>query len=112
MATTEMGEYAVGAWLREIERCDFVNYNVRPPVSGQEGQFEFDVVGFHFEKRVAYLCEAGTHILGLKYGNYEQTFERVHERERIPHEDETVALAGARGTLGVGGAQPVGKRPS
>ena len=37
MATTEMGEYAVGAWLREIERCDFVNYNVRPPVSGQEG---------------------------------------------------------------------------
>ena len=37
MTATEMGEYVVGAWLREIGGCDFVNYNVRPPVGGNEG---------------------------------------------------------------------------
>jgi hypothetical protein len=52
--TAEIGEYVVGAWLREVAGCDFVDYNVRPPVGGSEGQSEFDVVGFHFGDRVAY----------------------------------------------------------
>ena len=28
---TEMGEYIVGAYLKLVEGCDVVDYNVRPP---------------------------------------------------------------------------------
>ncbi len=85
MTATEMGEYVVGAWLREIGGCDFVNYNVRPPVGGNEGQSEFDVVGLHFGERVAYMCEVGTHLDALNYGGYAETLKRVtkkHARQR------------------------------
>jgi hypothetical protein len=33
---TEMGEYVVRAYLKEVLRCDFVDYNVRPPGGGLE----------------------------------------------------------------------------
>ncbi len=85
MTATEMGEYVVGAWLREVAGCDFVDYNVRPPVGGSEGQSEFDVVGFHFGDRVAYLCKVATHLDGINYGSYAETLDRVtkkHGRQR------------------------------
>lgn len=31
MAGTEMGEYVVGAYLKLVEGCDVVDYNVRMP---------------------------------------------------------------------------------
>ena len=42
---TEMGEYIGGAYLKIIKKCDFVDYNVRPPTGGLEGLQELDVVG-------------------------------------------------------------------
>ena len=85
MTATEMGEYVVGAWLREVAGCDFVDYNVRPPVGGSEGQSEFDVVGLHFRDRTAYLCEVAIYLDGLNNGNYSETLARVtrkHRRQR------------------------------
>ena len=42
---TEMGEYLVGAYLKIIKECDFVDYNVRQPGGGLEGLNELDVIG-------------------------------------------------------------------
>ena len=78
--TTEMGEYVAGAWLREVAGCDFVNYGVRPPGGGLAGLAEFDLVGFHFGERTAYLCEVTTHLDGLNYGSYQLTLERITKK--------------------------------
>ncbi len=69
----EMGEYLVGAYLKVIEGCEFVDYNVRFPSGGLKGLDELDVIGFNFESDVAYLCEVTTHVRGILYGNYYQT---------------------------------------
>lgn len=47
---TEMGEYLVGAYLKLVEGCDFVDYNVRVPGGGMAGLNELDVVGIHFNR--------------------------------------------------------------
>lgn len=64
--STEMGEYIVGAYLKIINGCDFVDYNVRRIEGGMRGLNEIDVLGLNFEKRIAYLCEVMTHIRGLQ----------------------------------------------
>ncbi|MFA5780375.1 MAG: hypothetical protein WC947_09600 [Elusimicrobiota bacterium] len=82
---TEIGEYIVGAYLKVIKKCDFIGYNVRPPGGGIKGLGEMDVVGLNFEKKIAYICEVTTHILGLRYGNYKKTIKRIkekHQRQR------------------------------
>lgn len=76
----DMGEYAVGAYLKFILTCDFVEYGVRPPVGGQEGQAEFDVVGLNFRSNTAYLCEVATHICGLNYGGNDKTVRKIREK--------------------------------
>ena len=78
--TAEMGEYVVGAYLKLEERCDFVDYNVRPPGGGLEGLKELDVVGLNFSSRTAYLCEVTTHIRGLLYVSNQETVKRVKEK--------------------------------
>ena len=89
--STEMGEYAVGAYLKIIKGCDFVDYNVRRPGGGIRGLDEFDVIGLNFRNKVAYLCEVMTHITGLLYGtSNETTVERVrqkYEKQRKYAED-------------------------
>jgi hypothetical protein len=50
MIKTDIGEYIVGAYLKIIKECDFVDYNVRPPGGGLEGLNELDVVGLDFKK--------------------------------------------------------------
>lgn len=91
---TQMGEYLVGAYLKVIEGCDFIDYNVRFPGGGLKGLDELDVIGFNFEDSVAYLCEVTTHIRGILYGNNENTVRRVsskfekqrrYARERLHH---------------------------
>ena len=42
---TDIGECFVGAYLQLIAKCDFVDYNVRPPGGGLAGLSELDVVG-------------------------------------------------------------------
>lgn len=82
-----MGEYLVGAYLKMIVGCQFIDYNVRPPGGGQHGLKELDVVGFDFANKTAYLCEVTTHILGALYGSgADETAERIikkHEFQRI-----------------------------
>jgi hypothetical protein len=81
----EMGELAVGAYLKLCSRCAFVDYNVRPPGGGLEGLGELDVVGLDPDAGRAFLCEVTTHIRGLLYTSNTETVERIrkkHARQR------------------------------
>jgi len=78
--TTEVGEYFVGAYLKLILKCDFVDYNVCPPGGGLKGLEELDVLGLDFKAHTTYLCEVTTHITGLQYGNYKETVERIQKK--------------------------------
>ncbi len=78
---TEMGEYLVGAYLKLLKGCHFVDYNVRPPGGGLAGLDEFDVVGFDFKNSRAYLCEVTTHVAGLLYGSgNKDTVDRIRKK--------------------------------
>jgi len=82
---SEMGEYVVGGYLKEILHCDFVDYGVRVRGGGLAGLNELDVLGLCFADKTAYLCEVTTHIRGLNYKTYQDTLERIrrkHERQR------------------------------
>ena len=78
----EMGELLVGAYLKVIEQCDIVCYNQHIPGGGLEGLGEFDVLGLHFEKQTAFLCEVATHIGGLLYVNNKTTVKRIADKHR------------------------------
>lgn len=65
----DMGEQIVGAYLKVIEECDVVSYNVRPKGGGLKGLGELDVVGLRFSDETAFLCECTTHIQGMLYGS-------------------------------------------
>lgn len=77
---TEVGEYLVGAYLKLVERCDVVDYNVREPGGGVRGLNELDVLGFHFATSTVYLCEATTHIKGLLYKTNVETVNRIKRK--------------------------------
>ena len=53
----------VGAYLREVLECDFVEFNL--PTRYVQG--EIDVVGINTAKKTAYICEVATHLGGLQY---------------------------------------------
>jgi len=78
--SVEMGEYVVGAYLKIVNCCDFVEYNVRRPEGGLAGLDELDVIGLDFKNKVAYLCEATTHIRGLLYKDNRTTVERIKQK--------------------------------
>lgn len=79
--TTQVGEYIVGAYLQIIEKCDFVGYNVKLPSRGIEGLSEFDVLGFRFSDKTAFMCEVTTHLNGPNYGsNYNVTIGKIREK--------------------------------
>jgi len=79
MAT--MGEYVVGAYLKVIEGCDFVDYGARPPGGGLEGLDELDVVGLRFRDRSAFLCEVTTHLHGMGHASgYEGSLKRIRKK--------------------------------
>lgn len=59
----EVGEELVGAWLRLVAECDFVQYNV--PLRDKQG--EIDVIGLNLSTQTAYVCEVATHTGGLFY---------------------------------------------
>lgn len=77
---TGIGEYIVGAYLKIIEACDFVDYNVRPPGGGLEGLSELDVIGLDFKKKSVYLCEVTTHIRGLLIKDNKTTVEKIKKK--------------------------------
>ncbi len=75
------GEYICGAYLKLVEECDIVDYNVRPPGGGIEGLGELDVVGIKLKARTAFFCEVTTHLGGLQIGkNYLATIEKIEEK--------------------------------
>jgi len=78
----EMGEYLVGAYLKVIEKCDFVDYGVRFPGGKLRGLSEIDVVGLRFEDASAFLCEVITHVQGLLYEDYPTTVKRIRAKFR------------------------------
>ncbi len=59
----DIGEEIVGAWLRVIADCDFVQYNV--PTRKKQG--EVDVIGLNLRTQTVYICEVATHTQGLEY---------------------------------------------
>ncbi|GAG28706.1 unnamed protein product, partial [marine sediment metagenome] len=78
---TEMGEYIVGAYLKLIMDCNFVDYNVRRPGGGLAGLNELDVMGLNFKTKTAYLCEVTTHLDGLLYGSSKKaTVDRIRKK--------------------------------
>lgn len=73
----EAAELLVGAYLKMVERCDVVGYNIRPP-GGDGGLHEIDVVGFRFSTRTAFLCEVATSVSGLASGkSANEAFEQL-----------------------------------
>lgn len=87
----EVGEELVGAYLKVIEQCDVISYNVRPRGGGLKGLEELDVVGLRFGDSTAFLCEVTTHIGGLLYKDNPTTVQRItekHERQRRYAEQE------------------------
>lgn len=87
MPNIEMGEYVVGAYLKLVERCDVVDYDVRLPGGGLAGLNELDVVGFCFKEGKAFLCEVTTHIDGVLYGSSSRdTLAKLrskHEHQKV-----------------------------
>jgi len=77
---TEMGEFLVGAWLKEIKNCDFVQYNARLPEAGLPGLNEVDVIGLDLKNKIAYVCEVTTHVRGAQYGTYQETIEKIRRK--------------------------------
>ena len=75
------GEQLVGAYLKVVEDCDVVSYNVRPPGGGLRGLEEFDVLGLDFKKSRAFLCEVTTHIAGVSPVSIER-LKNKHKRQR------------------------------
>ncbi|MDD3066281.1 MAG: hypothetical protein PHO48_00395 [Candidatus Gracilibacteria bacterium] len=57
------GEHLVGQYLKEIKKCDFVEYNLQ---TGKK-QGEIDVVGIDSVNNIVYVCEVATHLDGLHY---------------------------------------------
>ena len=77
---TDIGEFFVGAYLKLVNECDFVDYNVRPPGGGLAGLEELDVRGLRFKDKMAYLCEVTTHIRGLQYGTNQTTIDKIESK--------------------------------
>ena len=73
----ETGEEIVGAWLRYLKGCDFVEYGVQIPGAG-----EIDVVGLSLRDNRAYVCEVASHIHGLQYKNNEATIVGKFKRAK------------------------------
>lgn len=64
MASQNVGEELVGAYLQHIEGCEFVAYNLHT----REAQGEIDVVGINLRTKKVYLCEVAIHLVtGLQY---------------------------------------------
>ena len=58
------GEHLVGQYLREVKKCDFIEYNLQTKFV----QGEIDVVGINSSDKIVYICEVATHLeTGLQY---------------------------------------------
>lgn len=58
-----IGEELCGEYLKYIEKCDFVTYNI----TNHDVQGEIDVIGINLDRRFVYVCEVAVHTSGLQY---------------------------------------------
>lgn len=59
-----VGEEICGEWLRHVEGCEFVEYNLKTSYV----QGEIDVIGLNLKTRTVYACEVAVHLItGLQY---------------------------------------------
>jgi hypothetical protein len=59
-----IGEEICGEWLRHVEKCEFIQYNLQT----QDVQGEVDVIGLNMKTRTVYACEVAVHLVtGLQY---------------------------------------------
>ena len=59
-----IGEEICGEWLRHVEECEFIQYNLKTP----DVQGEIDVIGLNMKTRTVYACEVAIHLTtGLQY---------------------------------------------
>lgn len=65
MKQPEIGELFVGAYLRIIEKCPLIQYNVFDDTSSSQG--EIDVLGLDFAQKRLFVCEVITHLDGAQY---------------------------------------------
>lgn len=75
------GELLVGAHHRLVTGCRIVVYNQYSAQQG--GQNEIDVIGVHTTdkgQKEIYSCEVVTHLNGIGYGNYEESYERLRKK--------------------------------
>jgi len=77
------GEMLVGAYLKHIEDCDFIDYQKHGRVDGK--QAEVDVVGLKLdEEPEIYVAEVVTHLRGMRYNRGEPnstTLERKFKKD-------------------------------
>jgi hypothetical protein len=77
------GELLVGAYLRVVKECELVMYNQRS--SEQGDQLEIDVIGVTDTEdggQEVYICEVTTHLGGLRYGSYQESFDNLRKKFR------------------------------
>jgi Holliday junction resolvase-like predicted endonuclease len=64
LASQNVGEELVGAYLQAIKGCEFVAYNLHT----RDTQGEIDVVAINMRTKTAYFCEVAIHLVtGLQY---------------------------------------------
>lgn len=73
----DIGESLVGAYLRYVERCEFVLFNTFLP--GIQG--EIDVIGIRLgQPRDIYFAEVTTHLDGMTYGGNASTVSKIRSK--------------------------------
>ena len=92
----ETGELFVGAYLRIVERCAIVQYNVHDPDSSSQG--ETDVLGLDNATKRLFVCEVITHLDGAQYsrrGSGGKIVDKTVEilRAKFDHDRSFVAKA-------------------
>lgn len=59
-----VGEEIAGAYLKNIKKCNFIDYNIRTT----DTQGEIDVIGVDVKYKKVYICEVAIHLTtGLQY---------------------------------------------
>jgi len=82
------GELLVGSYLRLVIGCELVTYNQHSLKQGDQN--EIDVIAVNTSdkgKKTVYSCEVVTHLNGIGYGNYQESFERL-EKKFTHHKEE------------------------
>ncbi|MCA1066023.1 hypothetical protein QTG56_25970 (plasmid) [Rossellomorea sp. AcN35-11] len=89
---TDIGEYIVGAYLKTIMDCDYVDYNVRIPGGGYRGLSELDVIGLDLKTKTAYVCEVTTHLRGTLYKDNPTTVQKITKKHAVQKEYAKIKL--------------------